>query len=267
MSEPYGVTSDDRVVRAWSVRRLPFEPTGWRKDYREDLRRALRSLEPVAGTHLRAEYASPDREFADVENVLLYNVGASNYRHLTVGGLEVERTISADALHHVSYRLQTDSTQVRPAAEPRAQVALSEFPSEREKPGSWWAAMRERLVTTGTPLEGEYTIDVRLRGDVQAFMSLVKPMLDGLVSALHVHDGSHEQHVRAALARYGEPNRLWNLLADPATALLGKRTLIRPHSQGVAWNPADDVCRGFSVRPSTTGPLIEATVRAESPPP
>src|SRR5690349_13545324 len=63
VSEPYGVRVTDDAVVAWSVRRLPFEPKGWLKDYRDELRVALRSLSWAAGTHLRAAYASPDREF------------------------------------------------------------------------------------------------------------------------------------------------------------------------------------------------------------
>ena len=127
------------------------------------------------------------------------------------------------------------------------------------------AAMRVRLSTTGRESCAEYTIEVLVRGHVSSFVSSVKPMLDGLISALHVHDGSHGDHVRAALARYGDSGDLWEALNDPATSILGCRTLVRPHGPGIAWNPADDLCSGFSIMQSSTsstGPLLQATVRA-----
>lgn len=64
MSDFYGVESDGIAVRAWSSQRLPYEPKGWLLDYREDLRRELRSLVHVDGAHLRAEYSSPDQAFS-----------------------------------------------------------------------------------------------------------------------------------------------------------------------------------------------------------
>ena len=262
MGEFYGVEIGRDEVRGWSIQRLPFEPNGWLKDYRGELREAIRSLEPDTGTHLLAAYASPDREFVDVENVLLYNIGAASYRHLTRGGLEVVRLTSPDRLHHVSYRSCTGLKPGPVAADVRARVSLDAFPADREKPGSWWAAIRPRLVTTGTELDGGYEIEILLRGDAQAFVSLVKPMLDGLISALHSHDGTHEHHVLGALARYGEPRVLWDLLNDSTNEILGRRTLLRPHGAGVAWNPADDRCSRFSIIPTATGPLLSATVRS-----
>ncbi len=170
-------------------------------------------------------YASPDRGFADVENVLLHNVGSGSYRHLADSGLEVLRTTSSDALHHRHYRLATGSSPEVSAGEVMAAVSLDAIPAAHAEPGSWWAAIRDRLTTTGNEPGAEYTIEVWVRGP---FVSMVKPMLDGLISALHVHDGSHEDHLRVALARYGEPGALWELLNDPATSILGRRTVVRP---------------------------------------
>ena len=260
MSELYGVQITGNAVHAWSVRRLPFEPRGWLKDYREELREGLRSLSKVDGTHLRAEYASPDRDFADVENVLLYNIGSGSYRHLSGAGLEVRRTRSNDARHHVSYELTAESTAELFTGEVLAKVSLDAPPTHREKPGSWWAAMRERLSTHVSERNTEYTVEVLIRGDASPFISAVKPLLDGLISALHVHDGSNRDHVHAAFANHGDAVHLWDLLNDPSTAVLGRRTLVRPHGGGIAWNPADDLCAGFGIMPGSAGSLLQATV-------
>lgn len=72
----YEVSASREVVAAWSTRRLFFEPKGWQRDFRDDLRAALRGLTALSGSVLLAEYYAPDAEFADVENVLLYNVSS-----------------------------------------------------------------------------------------------------------------------------------------------------------------------------------------------
>jgi hypothetical protein len=75
----------------------------------------------------------------------------------------------------------------------------------------------------------------------------VKSLLDGLVAALHVHDGSHRDHVTAALTELGDGERLWRLLNNPEVAVLGERRLVRPHGQKIAWNPADELCAYFAI--------------------
>lgn len=250
--------SDDHAVEGWSVQRLPFEPTGYLRDYRNELRAALRALGPVDGKHLRAVYASPDRAFADVENVLLYNLGTGCYRHLTECGLEVMRTASVDSLHRMTYSLTTGWAQEIGAGPAFARVSLDHLPPGQHKPAAWWAAAREHLTILGADVVSEYTITVRVRSEPQRFVSLVKPMLDGLIAALHAHDGSHGSHARRSLAQYGDPDSLWLLLNDPTNAALGCRRLVRPHGNSIAWNPADDMCAGFRVTRSSTGPAIEA---------
>jgi hypothetical protein len=250
------------AVRAWSTQRLPFEPKGWLKVYRDELRGALRSMSPIAGALLHAEYASPDRQFADVENVLLYNVGAGSYRHLSGSGLLVSRTQSPDTLHRVSYQLIQHVPSEMFCGSTVASVSLEEFPSAPDKAASWWAAIRDKVSIGSHEITPEYTVEVHLREVAPRFVSLVKPMLDGMISALHNHDGSNADHIRNALESFGEPTRLWSLLVDPSTSVLGRRVLVRPHGPGIAWNPADERCSAFSIMPTVNGPALNAVVRS-----
>src|SRR4051812_38704168 len=103
----YAVVSSGTGVEGWSTTRLPFEPKGWLRTYRDDLRSALRTMEAADDAALLAEYATPDDGFADLENVLLYNIGSGSYSHLCRRGLVCRRVRSADRLHHVRYRLTT----------------------------------------------------------------------------------------------------------------------------------------------------------------
>jgi hypothetical protein len=241
---------------------LPFEPRGWLKEYRDELRVALRGMSPIDGALLHAEYASPDRSFADVENVLLYNVGAGSYRHLTGSGLLVSRTQSRDALHHMSYELVQHVPSELFSGPTVASVSLDVFPSAPDKAASWWAAIRDKVSISSDDTTPQYTVEVHAREAVPRFVSLVKPMLDGLISALHSHDGSNADHIRAALGSFGEPAHLWSMLVDPSTSVLGRRALVRPHGAGVAWNPADERCISFIIRPAVSGSALKAVVRS-----
>jgi hypothetical protein len=78
-SESWGIHGDVHRIEAWSTARLQFEPKGLQIEYRDALRTALRQLRPSDGVVLHGNYATPDQDFADLENVLLYNVGSGAY--------------------------------------------------------------------------------------------------------------------------------------------------------------------------------------------
>lgn len=99
----YAVTATSQAVSAWSIRRLVFEPKGWQRDFRDELRAALRGLQAQPGQVLLAEYDAPDDEVFDVEKVLLYNVGSGAYSHLCEWGIVCRRKRSTDGRHHVRY--------------------------------------------------------------------------------------------------------------------------------------------------------------------
>jgi hypothetical protein len=75
------------------------------RGFRDHLRAALTQLPAVPGRGPAARHASPDDDFADVENVALYNVGAGAYSHLVADGLTCFRTRSPDHRHHLTYRV------------------------------------------------------------------------------------------------------------------------------------------------------------------
>lgn len=249
----YSVTREEQCLRAWSTKRLPFEPTGWQREYRNELRSELRAMTAEPTSILYAEYATPDDEFADLENVLLYNLGSGCYAHLARQGIICRRTPSTDQLHHVRYASTDPATVTAPSDQLFAKVRLIEAPTRRSA-AHWWAALRQQLPPAlespyrEKSYDGEFGIRAELgsawKGDIAAS---VKAFLDGLVAALHVHDGSERRRVTAALSTVGDGDRLWTLLNDPAAALLGRRQLVRPHRQGIAWCPADERCGYFEL--------------------
>lgn len=83
----------------------------------------------------------------------------------------------------------------------------------------------------------------------QNLAGLIKPVLDGVISAFHSHVGEAE-HVSRCLADagVGEYTAVRHALTDSSWGALGPRTLVRPFgARGVQWNPADDYCVAASV--------------------
>jgi hypothetical protein len=91
--------------------------------------------------------------------------------------------------------------------------------------------------------------------------NVVKPLLDGLISALHTHDGSGGAELKSRLKALGEPDTVWLMLCSRDFDLLGPRTLVRRYRDGVTWNPADERCYALRVhQPAGTSSTLTAVV-------
>lgn len=174
--------------------------------------------------------AAPDVAHADLENVLLYNLGSGCYSHLAHQGIVCRRRPGTDHLHHVRYASVEPTEVTMTAGLTLATAQLDALPSGNT-PSHWWAALRGRLRTTGdTPYAGEFGVRAELGSAWRRTLApSVKPMLDGLVAALHVHDGSERDRATAALCEVGAGDARWELLNDPAGVALGRRRLVRSH--------------------------------------
>jgi hypothetical protein len=114
--------------------------------------------------------------------------------------------------------------------------------------GAVWRAMKTAPVQVNSVLEGRWfglRIVAHAPGDGAGdAASLVKPLVDGVVSALHRHDGHDldELSRRLAFLHGIGPAAARELLVDDQTAALGTRRLLWRRSGGVQWDPGDDAC-------------------------
>jgi hypothetical protein len=238
------------MVSAWSETRLVFEPRGWQLDFRENLRVALRGLADGPSQGLLAQYDAPAEAFVDLENVLLYNVGMAVFGPVLGAGVTCRRGSSADGRHYMRYQTMPslpDPGGTRLLASVAADLG-GVLPSTA---GQWWSRLRPgtTLADVGDGQVGFVTVDVLLAGPKLSGTTLanaIKPMLDGLISCFHAHDGSRAAELQPRVTDLDPA--VWRWLLDPSTASLGVRQLVRPYRSGIAWNPADDLCRGFRVR-------------------
>ncbi len=98
-----------------------------------------------------------------------------------------------------------------------------------------------RLVTDGascgSPLGLELTVHRPPGSDQPSLVGMVKVLVDGVVSALHTHDGTHLEVVADRLSERlrVSPEEVAALLTHNAAAVLGARRLLWPFRRFVQW--------------------------------
>lgn len=263
-SDEFRVTGDAARIEAWSRIRPQFEPRDTMLDFRAQLRDAIGALRVDAGQVLQAEYrppADPQGGFVDVENVTLYNVGMNFFAHLMHSGVRCVRLDGQGDSHMLRYFGGAPGTE---SAESVATFA-SDPPHFPKSPAGWWRLFRTASIQRAidVPSVGAFSLSLDVWTPVPQnwLPSRLKGMLDGLVSAMHFHDGSSMEVLRPRLREHLGTDD-WELLLDDSFAPLGERRLLRPHMQTFAWNPADELCHEFEVRVHAGTPRVEAKALA-----
>jgi hypothetical protein len=147
-------------VEAWSSSRLPFEPKGPMREFRDELRRAVGQLSAGPEEALHALYTSPIDGHFDVENVLLYNVGPGAFASAAANEIVVEQAIGpvpgpppelTGADHHYRYEIVASQdpwrgwSAVRPLASSGRLISdPSDVSSDRPGSGTPFAAREPR---------------------------------------------------------------------------------------------------------------------------
>ncbi|MCF8567814.1 hypothetical protein LLE49_24135 [Alicyclobacillus tolerans] len=256
------VSQSDSTVELWSTARLPFEPKGWMRQMRDDLRQALHQIRPETDkSFLQAAYISTDTGYFDTENVLLYNMGVAAFKHLCLHGISFKHTVqvppncpvtlNGEAAHF--YRYKATPTPTLSLTDDNDTIA--KWPStacppltQSTKPHVLWGLLRQQDATTIVKeWSGTFGLELTLsvpRDAVINTVGLVKPLLDGIVSAFHTHDGSRLSDVANRLSSMTglPPARIESLLMESDKAVFGRTRLIYPHGQGVQWAPNDHLC-------------------------
>lgn len=246
----YEIACDDSRVEIWLSRRLPFEPVGHIREARERLRTALASLEEQPRRIISATYTSSDLAPCDAENVLFYNVGASAFNAVAGAGLHFERRRSAPPAapsggtygHYHSYVMVEPPSGWEPGCE--LEFTTGALTSSTKTHDVWWAATHAAARATGE-FSGpfEMRIDAYLPCARRNAAALIKPLVDGVVCAMHSDVVADPEAVAAIASRLEVENRaVRDALASPVCPVLGERSIVRPYRRGVKWDPADDLC-------------------------
>jgi hypothetical protein len=251
-------------VDLWSTSRLPFEPKGWHLEMRNTLRSALTNLIGNDHSTLRAIYSSEQVDFCDTENILIYNVGQGAFKGLCQKGIILERRIqpippspiklSDTALHHHRYSTDIAEDQLPQWKREMLLATWNDIPCpplrSDIKPHHIWHSIKKGSVKTSlAPYSFDtnyYGISVEINAPNNIKLNLagiIKPLLDGIISAFHSHEGKYRIDVSELLADKLRTDKveIQNMLSDVQNAVLGSRNLIHPFGKGIQWNPADDL--------------------------
>ena len=259
-----GVSPTHPSVEAWSTSRLPFEPgrvaaRPWLPAFRSQLRDALASIVAPEGEMLVAEFATDEQHVFDVENVLLYNVGLDAFRSSGREGVRFERRAwelaplvlpGAHCFHRYRTTAIGDEAR-RNSGAPLATWTGVECDALADEPTASvaWLAMRTAeahvigAASPGARFQIHLTLEVPRTATASA-VHLLKPLLDGTISAFHDYVGPDldQMSLRLAAALREEQPRIRSLLAGSGLAVLGPRRVIGGWGETTQWNPADDLC-------------------------
>jgi hypothetical protein len=253
----FHLESDSASVQLWTDKRLPFEPTGQMLDARNSLRSALRRLAPGQKKILLATYSSLDQSFCDVENILLYNVGAATFESVATTGVRFDRIHIAPSAspsgrhfkHHHYYRLGDVSHLTAGPPDVSLTFLLNSLTSSTKPHEIWWPASDSGIGPTRTfPGSFEMRVVLRFPSPFRNLTAVIKPLLDGVICAFH----SQPNPDLIAVKRLGEQTGLssemiLNRLQFPRTHILGPRRLLDTYRDFVKWNPADELCEACTV--------------------
>lgn len=267
---PYYIGASDSSVTAWSTKRIPFGPKDWLLVLRKQLKSDISQLSPVDGKVHHAAYRSPIRRYADVENLLIYNVLGDTSNAVTRNGLVFERfyeisqdcpaPLSSPALHQYEYSLVDHPPLSIEGQDSRLLASLSFEPTASALSscaGVWYAVKTgsvalARRSYVAKPWGISLTIDAPSSPTITC-SKILKHLLDGIASALHCHDDSNIDYLSEQLGKnpglYDETSAK-SLLMDCNHALFGTTNLLYRYreSSGVKWNPKDEYCTYCSIR-------------------
>ncbi len=176
-------------------------------------------LDAGAGDLLYATYSSPLPTVGDAENLLLYNVGPAAVAAAARHGLRFERTqggipacpvaLATPAQHYYHYGVAAVSAAHSFWIRQSRAISWEAIPiisRNAAKCSQVWYPVKQVLAAqSAQPLLAGQLFEVRITLGVPAGATprpaaLIKPLLDGVISALHHHDGTDEVELSVRLA-------------------------------------------------------------------
>jgi hypothetical protein len=251
------------VVQAWAQEYVRFEKLpDWQRDLRAEIRRRCGEFVPSEGEVMHAEFFGEKLANADVENLLLYNIGT--FRAAGRYGIRFEHGRAVPpapgrAQYRFGYRYAlaprtgsfTRSREGRTLAE-FGWTDLGAFAGEK-KLAQVWRAITRAGNTVGEPVDAgaPFAVWVQVRppfglGREPVWGGLLKGIFDGVICAFQAHHGPlpPRENLRRLADDLGVAvEDLEDLLGNPRWGVLGEvPALVSAYGGGVKWAPSDHLC-------------------------
>ncbi|REH40323.1 hypothetical protein DFR26_0523 [Paraperlucidibaca baekdonensis] len=254
LSAEFHLSATPEEVNLWLSKRMPLQPSDEMLRARVELRAALKHLKPDPGHILSAEYFSIDDSFFDVENVLIYNIGTGTFRDASQNGLRFLRhrqrpapTPSGSAFPYLHrYRLVPSPASL---SEHTFHFEVPRLTSTLKPHNIWWHAA-DALCTTPVTINDKFSLhlEITTTTPVVNVAAVLKPLLDGVICALHSDIRPNKEVVQRLAAKCGwDPALVAQKLQEPKLPFLGDKCLIEPYRDYVKWAPDDHLCESCTV--------------------
>lgn len=238
---------------------------------RDELKYYLKhSLKRNTNSCLYASYISKENKTTnfDIENILFYNVGPDSFKDLAKRGLIFERRIENPIKftldsnpcifdHYMNYKvLYPLITEPLYWKKDKPLVSWSnvniDILKTDLKPFFFWLKMKKCKIDVYNNYTNEGFLGISINIKVPKapekhnnfnFVTILKPMIDGIMSSFHTHNGKDIDEIANRLSKksYLSPKNIKQLLMQNEKAVLGQKDLIRLWGNSVQWNPSDDL--------------------------
>ena len=225
-----------------------------------------------AGTVFHGRYGTTDtkKSFYDLENVLFYNLNLAAeettkyYRNICFSKIAQEELAQIQHCKNIPeefchcYEYFADSA---PYVSSEKQILIAQWDDLPFSPvkssmrvSDYWVAMKqnsEKINIFGsidTGRKEQFSLHLKIetpKNRELKVLTVMKPLLDAIISALHGGDFSEEE-VKLFAEKLGVPEK-W--IENGSANILGNRQYIQcyPSKNGIKWNPADDLCSKISI--------------------
>ncbi|MBE5742518.1 MAG: hypothetical protein E7360_04250 [Clostridiales bacterium] len=266
MPNYFFLKKDESNVVLFSKFRVPFDIPKSKKELFNGLKTAIingiKDMQPKQDCLLQARYGSTEKNsYYDIENILFYNIGTAHFNGLAsrdvvftavnrneIVDLRKKFNIPDEYAHYYEYKL------VSSGADKKIGGLLADINSVSikcigVKPATVWKALREQKEKIGvfdrieTDKSDTFAIVLNIekpKGVRFNIMTAMKPLLDGLICALHSSEFNEEELAYFSQTLGCEEE----LFIDNAISVLGyrKNKFLQEYRGNVKWNPADDLC-------------------------
>lgn len=259
---------DGMFVKAWSTGHLPFTlTTEAHHCFHDKLGKAITTLKKSRVLHATYGFRKLKRGL-DVDNVLFYNVNTARFKNISMDVLRFERRhdwipkppvcLAFEPLHYVQYQIEKSKTQFS-YTEGHAVARCRPVVCQKIKTANLWRSFKSEMVSDADatlPYGSQFSVQLTIREfHCHNLANIVKPMLDGFISALHYNHVLQDEVVERVAKQLGASRTdMRKLLIDSRNALLGPRPVphLRPPN-GLQWSPADDqLFAGEIIREATS---------------
>ena len=258
-------TKNEQSIIVFSQFRIPFDmpQTGIEiiKTFKRDLIKAINNLQAFENCILQARYGTTKKSFYDVENVLFYNIGTSNFKPFAkqevvfsavseneIIDMRKKYRIPDEYAHYYEYKIIEKKKQKEFSS------LLAELKSIPLKclgitPALIWKKIRtnENNVEIYNSIDCDYgdtfsiVLEITKPKNVSFnIMTSMKPLLDGLICAFHSSEFDENELEYFSSKLNCDKCCFENNSID----ILGERKskYLQIYRNNVKWNPADDLC-------------------------